>query len=153
MTAAVRFKLSGRDMRGILSRHGWKCVSAAGFAFIVCAVRHLVFPDVPALQAKVFAEQEKMRAGRSDWRFGYYADSPAYECEDMRIPFGHVIRLHPEGQIKSVFPTFFGLFIGRGYLCDTGGQIIGVYRSLSPKCVESDYLESMPPPPPPKRRK
>ncbi|MCL1919729.1 MAG: hypothetical protein FWG50_01420 [Kiritimatiellaeota bacterium] len=151
MPTAIRSDLLRLNRRNMLSKHGWKGVVAVTVVFFAYAAWHLFFPDVQALQEKVAAEQEKMRTGQSKWRFGY-ADGSLYSCEDTGIPFGHIIRLCPDGDVKAVFPTFFGVFIGRGYLCGARGKIIGVYWTLSPKCVESDYLESQPPPPPPKQR-
>jgi len=137
----------------MFSKHGWKGLVVVGVVCFACAGWHLFFPNVPALQAKVTAELEKMKTtGQSKWRFGY-SDGSMYSCEDMGIPLGHIIRLYPDGEIKSVFPTFLGFFVGRGYLCSSDGQVIGVYRTLWPKCVESDYLEGMPLPPPPKQRR
>jgi len=134
-----------RNMRNAVRNHFMKYACAAGLVFIAYAVWHLGFPSVSSLQRKVLSELRKDRAGESRWLFGYkpdvYADGQVYECWDTRLPFGHAIYLYPEKQIKAVFPTFFGVFIGRGYLCDTDGQIIGVYKTLFPICVESGYFE------------
>lgn len=147
MPVTIRF---GLFRHNTLSRHRWKVVVAVvALLFFAYAMRHLFFPNVQAWQEKVAGEMNGMKAGQTKWRFGYCADNRGgvYECEDAGFPFGHIIRLYPDGRIKSIFPTFLGAFIGRGYLCDDHGRVVGVYRSLWPKCVESDYLESMPPPP------
>jgi hypothetical protein len=134
-----------RNARGAVRKHFRKCACAAGLAFIVCAVRHFWFPSVPSLQKKVLGELRKAQAGESRWSFGYnpgvYADDQVYECWDTRFPFGHAVYLYPGKQVKAVFPTFFGVFIGRGYLCGVDGKIIGVYETLFPVCVESGYFE------------
>ena len=153
MSVATRWKLFWKNMRTMLAKHGWKGILAVFFMFFSYAVWHFGYPDVPDSQARVDAEREKIRTGESTWLASYNWDDQnnlyLYECTTMKFPFGHIFRLYPNGKLKAVFPAFIGFFIGRGFLCNTDGQIIGVYQSLWPKCVQSDYSESMPPPPPP----